>query len=78
MYESDYLKKKLKIKYIDEVNYCCEEMKQYYESHNIKFVTKDEHPHYFYKMLYEGKTIEECPFCGAEVRVERAVTHWGP
>ena len=53
----------MRIKIIDEVEFCCEKMRKYYESHNVKFDTKDEAPIYFYKMIYKGKPIDVCPFC---------------
>ena len=67
----------MRIKYIDEVEFCCKKMRKYYESHDVKLVSEDKVPMYFYKMLYKGKTIDECPFCEAEIEVQKDVTHWG-
>ena len=70
--------KRMRIKIIDEVKFCCKKMKDYYESHDdIKFDTKDKVPMYFYKMVYEGKMINKCPFCKAYIEVDISKSHWG-
>jgi len=71
------MKRRMRIKIIDEVQYCCKKMRDYYESHNVKFDTKDEVPMYFYKMVYKGKMIDHCPFCGTYIETQIDKTHWG-
>lgn len=62
----------MRIKIIDEVEFCCKEMREYYESHNyIKFDSVD------CKMSYEGKMINKCPFCKTFMEIDVSVSHWG-
>ena len=68
----------MRIKIIDEVRFCCKKMEDYYESHDdIKFDSTEEVPPYLdYKMTYEGKLINECPFCKAYIEIEISKSHW--
>ena len=64
--------KRMRIKIIDEVEFCCKRMKKFYESHSdIKFDSFDN------MMLHEGKTITNCPFCNTNIEVDVSVSHWG-
>ena len=69
--------KRMRIKIIDEVRFCCEKMRKYYESHNIEFDTKDKAPIYFYKMIYKGKPIDVCPFCKTYIETDISKSHYG-
>ena len=70
----------MRIKIIDEVRFCCKEMEDYYESHDdIKFDSRDKVPaaaYINYKMTYEGKLINKCPFCKAHIEIEISKSHW--
>lgn len=63
--------KRMKIRIIDEVEFCCEKMRKYYESHNIKFDSIDS------VMIYNKKAITNCPFCETFIEVDVSVAHWG-
>jgi len=64
--------KRMRIKYVDEVEFCCRKMKEYYESHkDIKL--DGEHG----AMTYEGQMIDECPFCGMSIEIDISICHWG-
>lgn len=60
----------MRIKIIDEVEFCCKEMRGYYESHNIKFDSTD------CKMSYRGEMIDVCPFCNTNMEIDVSVSHW--
>jgi len=70
----------MRIKIIDEVRFCCKKMEDYYESHdNIQFDSTEKVPaacYIDYKMTYEGKLINECPFCKAHIETEISKSHW--
>ena len=55
-------------------------MEDYYESHdNIQFDSTEKVPaacYIDYKMTYEGKLINECPFCKAHIETEISKSHW--
>jgi biotin synthase-related radical SAM superfamily protein len=62
--------KRMRIKIIDEVQFCCKKMREYYESHkDIKFDTVN------YLMYYEGSYIDECPFCGTDMEIDVSTSH---
>ena len=64
----------MRIKIIDEVEFCCKEMRDYYEQDghtNIKFDSVD------CKMSYKGKMIDVCPFCNTDMEIDVSVSHWG-
>jgi len=62
----------MRIKIIDEVEFCCKQMKDYYESHdNIRF---DSIRH---KMSYKRKYIDICPFCNVDIEMDISKSHWG-
>ena len=62
----------MRIKIIDEVQFCCKEMRRYYESHDdIEFDSDD------CLMSYEGKMIDVCPFCNTDMEIDVSVAHWG-
>jgi len=64
--------KRMRIKYVDEVEFCCKKMKEYYESHDdIKL--DGEHG----AMTYKGQMIDECPFCGTGIEIDISICHWG-
>jgi len=65
------MSRRMRIKIIDEIEFCCKKMKDYYESHNIKFDSAD------CKMSYEGKMIDVCPFCNTDMEIEVSKSHWG-
>jgi len=72
------MKDNMRIKIIDEVRFCCKKMEDYYESHSdIKFDSTEEVPPYLnYKMSYEGKWINKCPFCKAHIEMDISKSHW--
>ena len=59
----------MSIKYIDEIQYCCKEMKDYYETINFR-IDGD-------YIVHKGKKIDECPFCGTFIEIDVSVVHWG-
>ena len=63
--------KRMRIKLIDEVQFCCKEMREYYEGHNIEFDTSN------CKMSYGDRMIDECPFCYADMEINVSTSHWG-
>ena len=66
------MEKRMRIKFIDEVEFCCKKMKDYYESHNdIHFNSSD------CTMSYEGEMIDVCPFCNTDMEIDVSVCHWG-
>ena len=68
----ELMKPRMRVKIIDEVQFCCKPMKKFYESHDdIKFDSIDS------VMLHEGKAITECPFCHTNIEVDVSVSHWG-
>jgi len=69
---SDYLSKRMRIKFIDEVQFCCKEMKEYYESHDDIKLDGDRG-----RIIVEGKSLGECPFCNTDIEIDVSVAHWG-
>jgi len=69
----------MRIKLIDEVQYCCKKMRKYYEKNyaDMEFRTKDKVPYFFYKLTHKGKVMEKCPFCGAHIDVQVSKSRWG-
>ena len=66
------MEKRMRIKYIDEIEYCCKKMKKYYESHDdIKLDSLGDY------IIVDGKSINECPFCHTGIEVETSVCHYG-
>jgi hypothetical protein len=63
--------RRMKIRIIDEVQFCCKKMKEYYDSHNIQFNTSA------CKMSYEDRMIDRCPFCKTDMEIDVSVSHWG-
>jgi hypothetical protein len=64
----------MRIKIIDEVQFCCKKMRDYYEQdghNNIKFDSVD------CKMSYKGKMIDVCPFCNTDIEIDVSVSHRG-
>lgn len=66
------ISKRMSIKYIDEVRFCCKKMREYYESHEDIKLDGDSGT-----MTYENEIIDECPFCGTTIEVEVSLCHWG-
>ena len=67
----ELLRKKMRVKFVDEVQFCCKKMQKHYESHNdIKLDSLD------CTMEYEGKMIDVCPFCKADIEIDVSVSHW--
>jgi len=48
-------------------------MKEYYQSNRDTVKPNDDHG----TIIYEGKIIDECPFCGAVIEIEISICHWG-
>ena len=65
------MEKRMRIKIIDEVQFCCEEMKEYYGSHTIEFDSRA------CKMSYGDRMIDQCPFCETDMEIDVSVSHWG-
>ena len=65
------MSKRMRIKIIDEIEFCCSKMKEYYESHNIHFEAAD------CKMSFGDKMIDQCPFCYTDMEIDVSVSHWG-
>ena len=66
------MSRRMRIKIIDEIEFCCKEMKDYYDSHDdIEFDSAD------CKMSYKGKMIDVCPFCNTDMEIDVSIAHWG-
>lgn len=64
----------MRIKIIDEVEFCCKKMRNFYEQdghNNIKFDSVDS------VMIHNGKAITNCPFCETDIDVDVSVSHYG-
>lgn len=70
--ESQNGKPRFRIKYIDEIEYCCKKMREYYESHTGTTFNYDND-----SINIDGKEITECPFCHTFLEVDVSVVHYG-
>jgi len=61
----------MRVKIIDEVEFCCKKMKEYYDTHNIQFNSGD------CKMSFGDRMIDECPFCEKLIEIDVSVSHRG-
>ena len=62
---------RMRIKYINEVEYCCNKMKEFYESHDD--IQLDDGV----GIVVDGKPMDECPFCHTDIEVETSVAYYG-
>ena len=66
------MEKRMRIKIVDEIEFCCKKMRKYYESHeNIRFDSIN------HKMSYGRNYIDVCPFCGMDIEIDVSKSHWG-
>ena len=49
---------------IPEITYCCEDAKA------LRFGNNNIDPVVFKKVLHDGKPVDGCPFCGAEIEIK--------
>ena len=70
----ELMKPKMRVKIVDEVQFCCKKMRDFYEQDghsNIKFDSID------CVMIYKGRAITNCEFCGANIEIDVSVSHYG-
>jgi len=64
--------KRMRVKYIDEVEFCCKPMRVLYtNTKDIKLEGERD------MIIVEGKPMSQCPFCKTEIEVDVAISHYG-
>lgn len=66
------MRKRMRIKYVDEVEFCCKEMRVLYSTtEDIKLEGDKD------TIIVKGKPMSKCPFCYTEIEVDVSISHYG-
>ena len=64
--------KRMRVKYIDEVEFCCKRMRVLYSNtKDIKLESDRD------MIIVEGKPMSKCPFCETEIEVDVSISYYG-
>ena len=55
-----------------EISYCCNDAVKRFTFHNSNVPSPGREPVNFCKMVYQGNPVDICPFCGAEIEINKA------
>lgn len=68
----ELMKPKMRVKYIDEVEFCCKKMRVLYS--NTKDIKLDGERN---RIIVKGKPMTQCPFCKTDMEIDVSVSHYG-